>query len=93
MNKIIKLNMFNNLVDAPGIRALVNTKTFSFAPTPALAPFPTPTVEASTHVLEVDHLANSTTILTVGEPTSPSTSTKRALEEEQQSPRTECSPK
>lgn len=78
---------------------MVNIKASSSALTPleatahALVPYPTPVLEDSAPVLEVDHFMDVTATLMVKEPTSPSTSTKRAQNEEQQCHMTECSSK
>lgn len=84
--------MLYNLIDAQSIQVALNTRTSSSAPASPLALSPTSTIEALTHVLEVDYLMKVSTTLMVGELTFPSVSTKRAREMEQQSPRIECSP-
>lgn len=91
--------MFYSLVDAQGIGTVVNIGNSFFslisllATTPAQAPFPTPTLEVSTFVLEVDQLAHVAAILTMKKPTLPSVSTKKTRNEEQRSPQIEVSPK
>lgn len=99
MDKVSKMNMFYDLANAQGIRVAVNTGTYSSYPAPlvvtisATTPSLTLAITYSDLVLEVDHLLDSETILTVGEPTSPLVSKKRPREEEHPSPRIDASPK
>lgn len=58
-------------------------------PTPTLSP--TPSIEVSASILEVGHLVDVVTTLTVQEPDSPMISTKSAREEEHPSPQTDAS--
>lgn len=46
--------MSHSLSEAQGIKAMMNTRTSSSALTPSLTPFPTPTVETLTPLIEVD---------------------------------------
>lgn len=91
MDKISKLEMFQSLADAQGIQAVVNTGTYS-SPTPAPVPSPTLAIETSIHACKVD-LADVATVLIVEKPTSHPNSTKRARDEENQSPWAESSSK
>lgn len=70
MDKIRKLKMFHNLIDAQGIRAVVNVGTYVPAPTPHAAPTSSPTtvVEVFSSMCKVDPVDAMTT-LTVHEPT------------------------
>lgn len=84
--------MFYNLDDAQGIWDVGNTGVSSSVPTTLAAttyvPVHSPTlnVEASTPVIEVDHLMDKVATLTMEELTLPLVSTKRDRDEEQQSP-------
>lgn len=76
----------------------MNTKTSASSPSPPVTnvygrvPSPTPAIEASSFGPGVYQLVGATTTLTMGEPTAPLVLTKRIRKEEQQSPRSECSP-
>lgn len=78
---------------------MVNTETSVSAPIPLATIVPSPTsypaqaLESYASVREVDHFVIIMNTLTMGEPTLSSVLTKRACEEEQQYPRTDCSPK
>lgn len=85
--------MFYNLSYAQGIQTVVNTGTFFSSPILTPIPSPTPTVGALASVLEVGHLGDVVSTLTVPKLTSPLISTKKAWEKEQNSPRMEASPK
>lgn len=83
MNKISKLNMFYNHVDAQSILVMMNIK----APTSGSAPPATtvitqvpslaPIIEIPTLVPEVDQITNSATILSARETTPPPISIRR----------------
>lgn len=77
MEKVRKFNMLYQLVDTQG-RDLVNIGILASSPTP------TSVVRASAHMLEVDHHLGVAVILSVEEPTSPST--KSVRDERPQSP-------
>lgn len=70
MDNVSKSNMFYRPEDAQVIQVEVNTKTSSFAHAP------TPIVEASASMLEVDHLVDVAITLTLKELSSPPASTK-----------------
>lgn len=87
--------MFDILVDSQGIWVVMNITTSTSAHislaiiSPASVSFPTLIKEVATPICKVD-LMNDTTTLTMEEPISPPTSTKRARDERQQSPRYEA---
>lgn len=83
--------IFNTIVYAYEIRDMVNTRTSSSSvPTPALVLSPTFHVTTLTSMLKVDQLADITVTLMVWDPTYPLASTKRAQEDEPQSPQIEA---
>lgn len=95
MDKIRKLKMLDILVDSQGIWVVMNIATSASASislaifSPALVSFRTLIKEAATPICKVD-LMNDTTTLTMEEPISSPTSTKRARDERQQSRRYEA---
>ena len=64
--------MFYNPANAQGIQVVVNNETFASAPTPLAtnAPYPTPLVEASASMCEVDLLEYVAATFTMEELTS-----------------------
>lgn len=98
MSKTSNLDMFYSLADVQGIQVLVNTRTSASSPSPSVTnvygrvPSPTPAIKASSFDPGVYQLVGATTTLTMGEPTAPLVLTKRVRKEEQQSPRSKCSP-
>lgn len=82
--------IFNTIIYAYGIRDMVNTRTSSSIPTPALVLSPTFPMITLTSMLKVDQLADITVTLMVGDPTYPLASTKRARKDEPQSPQIEA---
>lgn len=86
MDKISKLNMFYNLVNAQGIRVMVTIGTSSSPLTYAPVLAPISIVSTSALVLKVDHLVDVKSTLKAGDPNLPPISAKKAQKEEPQYP-------
>lgn len=99
MEKVNQLKLLQSLANVQGISVVVNTGTTTSAPAPQAttppAPSPSliPTIETSIYAPKVNQFVDNATILIMVELTLLLISTKRALDEDQQSPQNEGSPK